>query len=1415
MKQALLTSVLMLLPLLAWSKDGDTFTAPSREGIDVLYQIISETDKTVRVGKEAVYISDPAYTPAVAEDAKGTLTIPNMVNGYYVVELGFGSFYHRAGITELVLPHGLEKIYYPFTYTSGLRRFNLPSTLTSFNAQFGGCFNIESIELPLCVTKIEWDMFASSGFKRVIIPSSVTEIQKEAFLYNRTLQALFLKTTNLPSIDATAFPDYCYENTIVYVSASVLKRLDNFPDWKKFKNVRGYRPAGDVFKWTDKAGVEFEFKVLSATDFTVQLGSGDGPAIDPSHKGNINIPTYADGYEVVGIADNAFTECTGITAVTANFDHPMAYPASAFPIPLLSKGYLYVPEEFLSRYTSKSGWASFRNVNPPEYQNGKKYFITKTQEGIDMTFFEGDALRKYAYVTTAMSSGSEYSPTEYVISQDTEGPVTIPDYPLGFMVTQIGNHAFLECKKITSVKIPDTVTEIGQDAFLSCTSLESVNVPVSLKVIKDGAFYYCRNLTGTIVLPEGFTTLGDEAFAYCSKLSGVVIPSTLTVMGSGVFSGCKGLTSLSVGAGNATYDSRDNCNALINTATNTLVLGTANTVIPKTVTAIGSSAFAGIESLQSIEIPASVTSIGTKAYSNCSGVRQVIIHGSPTIASAAFGGIKELETVTVEATRAYDIADDAFSAEAYANAILYVDPSLVSAFAAANGWKNFKHVNTSETPLEAGDTFTAATIEGVEVTYSVIDPKAKTVMVGTESIKADIDETTEGTITIPAKVNGYKVIGICSHAFYACRSLNTVVLPSTITQVGSNSFGFCSALTSVNLPEGLTTIADKAFYKCTALPSIHIPASVTTIGADAFLETHDLTAITVAAGNTVYDSRDNCNAIIETATNTLLKGCNNSVVPDGIITIGPFAFSSIYSGEYSLVLPSSVTTIGRRAFYFSFRLKSIVIPASVTSIGNDAFYSCSNMTSLTVLSPTPVAVSEKTFYKCNNAVLYVPEGCKAAYEAADYWKDFKQIKDGTETPEDIVPTEPIDLTGVTSFTAPTIEGVEVTYTVIDAEARTVKVGTADNAIAIDGNTIGTVTIPSEVRGCKVVEIGTKAFYWAWKVTDFVIPNSVKVIADHAFDCCRALTSITIPSGVYTIGSNAFAGCVCLTSASIPASVIHFGSFAFSGCSVLTSVTVGHRSPLGITQWDFDNHENATLYVPEGSKAAYEAAENWKDFKEIVEYAVSPEDPDAQYDWRFIAKTVEGVDVTYTVTDWDAKTVMVGIEDYNANIDVNTTGKVTIPSEVNGYSVVQIAKFALASCRKLTAIELPGTITAIGYGSFLYCSNLKYLRVRFETPLPVEEYTFKDCYEATLYVPVGCKAAYEAADYWKEFKEIKEIGDDENIADDITATDIVEVINFITGNPSGTFDEKAADMNGDQQINIADIIQIINNILTAQ
>ena len=195
-------------------------------------------------------------------------------------------------------------------------------------------------------------------------------------------------------------------------------------------------------------------------------------------------------------------------------------------------------------------------------------------------------------------------------------------------------------------------------------------------------------------------------------------------------------------------------------------------------------------------------------------------------------------------------------------------------------------------------------------------------------------------------------------------SFNELQYFTGLTSIGDEAFVWCNKLISLTIPNSVTSIGEEAFRLCTRLRSVTIPSSVTSIGQYLFYGCDALSSIFVESGNPVYDSRNNCNAIIKKSSNTLIEGCKNTVVPSSVTSIGDFAFYGC-RGLTSLTIPEGVTSIGNAAFYECKNLESITIPEGVTSIGGSAFHNCSKLTSVSI--PEGVtSIKGATFLGCDN-----------------------------------------------------------------------------------------------------------------------------------------------------------------------------------------------------------------------------------------------------------------------------------------------------------------------------------------------------------------------------------------------------------------------------------------------------------------
>lgn len=326
--------------------------------------------------------------------------------------------------------------------------------------------------------------------------------------------------------------------------------------------------------------------------------------------------------------------------------------------------------------------------------------------------------------------------------------------------------------KITKIQIPEEITyanfkykvkAINDNAFNGCGELKSITIPRSITSIGSWAFSDCSALS-SITIPSSIVSIGNYAFFSCTQLSSINIPDSVTNIGEGAFINCSSLRSIVIDKDNCIYDSRDKCNAIIETSTNTLILGCVNTYIPCTVEKIGNNAFFHCKDLTSISIPNSVTSIGNGAFSGCTSLILITIPDSvSSIGKGAFTDCYALISITIP---------------------------------------------DSVTKIENGMFCECKSLTDITLHNNITDIE-EYAFSGCEKLE---------DITIPSGVTTIK-----EGVFSLCHCLTSVIIPDNVTCIGKEAFGHCRNLISITIPNSVTSIENCALIFCTKLQKIYIP----------------------------------------------------------------------------------------------------------------------------------------------------------------------------------------------------------------------------------------------------------------------------------------------------------------------------------------------------------------------------------------------------------------------------------------------------------------------------------------------------------------------------------------------------------------------------------------------------------------
>ena len=865
---------------------------------------------------------------------------------------------------------------------------------------------------------------------------------------------------------------------------------------------------------------------------------------------------------------------------------------------------------------------------------------------IDGIYYDLDASTKQATVTTGKGKKNLYT-----------GTVTIPSVvwyeDVTYSVTSIGDYAFQDCSKLTSVTIPNSVTSIGNYAFYNCSGLTSITIGNSV------------------------TSIGEGAFRDCSGLTSIEIPNSVTSIGEGAFSSCSGLTSVHI-TDIAAWCKISFGNSLSNPlcyAKHFFIDGKEITdlIIPNSVTSIGSYAFYKCSGLTSITIPNSVTSIGSSAFASCSGLKVVSIPDNTVVVGKnAFNG-SGVENMTIGA-----------GIETIGSGFLGLD-SLVT-----------------------------LTIKGNGVTFiaSIVDSEGNSKGVF-ESLKKDSEGNSKGV-------------------FESLKKLTTIELGEGVVAIGDKTFNNCKALRKIKLG-GVTSIGESAFTGCYNLSELDL-RNVQSIGSYAFSGCSGVKKVMLADGtNDIAPLAFNGCYSLEDVYGSSIEQLSKIYIREGKDNKEQIVNMYINGEKISDVqIPESWKFVSGYAFSKINDLNTVVLPSSIDSIGSAAFYK-TNIEKIYSYAAVP-PVADNSSYTFNpsfsTAVLFVPYGSKEGYMADRYWSKFSRIvempKENDGQPEVVM----VAKAGGLRLALSELEATKVTNLVIKGQlnaadialirAREGRLSTLDSLDLRDVTfvesdepymTYSRVYDGSFMQHTYRFFIGKERKDSTWMgglsqagpavhdhydyclpyafsgvaLKRVVLPVSFSEIGYDMFSKCSSLEEVVAPSTLTIIGSEAFYGCKNLTTVPDLSKVTEIGASAFSGCTLLQ--VLDKNNEIDISSLDsipdnafYDCKSIGNVLFSKGLRVIGSDAFNGSGLTKLNLPVIVNSIGE-----RAFANT------TLRTVVWPSGTVELS---HGVFEDCTNLTKVQLPD-----NLYRIGGYAFWGCTSLSDIELPAQLCRIGYSAF--------------------------------------------------------------------------------------------------------------------
>ena len=906
------------------------------------------------------------------------------------------------------------------------------------------------------------------------------------------------------------------------------------------------------------------YNITSSTDMTVEVTYRGNSYYSQEYSGAVNIPesvTYnGKTYNVTSIESSAFYYCNRLTSVV-------------IPNSVTSIGY--------SAFYYCTGLTSVEIPNSVT-SIGSSAFLGCT--GLTSVNIEDIvAWCNIEFESDGFSNPLCYAENLYLNDEK------VTDLVIPNSVTSIGAYAFYNCKGMNSVTIPNNVTSIGRSAFGGCKDLKvhicdiaawcNIDWDRSPFANKEG-FYLNGEKIVDLTIPEGVQEIKSYAFYEWGNLKSVTIPSSTTSIGVYAFSKCNELTNIVVDDKNPTFDSRDNCNAIIRTAKNTLRIGCKNTVIPNNVTGIESCAFYSCDSLTNIEIPKSVTSIGNDAFRDCYNLSIVYNYSSLNIIA------KNTEYGYV-AYYAHAVANEGDSIS-YDGDFMFITKGGIHYIVAYTG---------TESVIELPENYKGEN-------YQIAD-------------RAFQSYTKLTSVTIP---NGVTSIGVS--AFGYSNNLKNIKLGNNIKTIGNGAFWNC-AFNSVTIPASVTSIGQQAFGNVPIREVIFEDGDSNLLlgnnkysdGVGGGLFEYSPVLRVYIGRNLIFSSENDrygkpsSNALFARWSAGLYAPLKTAIIGPKVTALPKYLFEdckyleTVISYIPQEKLCSFDTTA--EAFLPSNAVLYVPIGAVNTYSATDGWADFGAIKEFTEndnliyrISSEESKTAEVVTCKGIDSLIEVPK--QTAF--LDKMYKVESIGDnafcGCVGVNDVTLANSVKMIGDSAFYyCSALSSIDISNSIT-------KIG--DDAFQ-NCSGLNSVNIKDIAAWCNIefVDGASNPLNYAKnlylneeQVSELVIPDNVNSIGAYAFYGCDGLTSVVISDNVNSIGAYAFYGCDSLTSVVIGNSVARIGKYAFD--SHPTKIISLAQTPPTITEYPGFDYNMATLYVPSGAKTAYSTDQYWSKFTDIVE-----------------------------------------------------------------------------------------------------------------------------------------------------------------------------------------------------------------------